>query len=71
MVQWNKYHSFLNVNPPYKFQKEISFNNKGYWISYEENDKSVIATQLLFEDVVSNDFKLVFDSLDIYTIPVR
>lgn len=71
MKIWNKYHTFLQTNPPLEFDNEIRFNNKGYWVKYENRDKSIIATQLFFQYVIYQNFKLVFDAMDIFTNPIR
>lgn len=71
MELWCDYFSFLKYNPPFEFEDEIRFNNVGYWVHYEKKDKSVIATQLLLKHVHNNNFRLIFDAHNVYTLPVR
>lgn len=53
------------------FENEIRFNNKGYWVKNENKDKSIITTQLFFQHIVNNNFKLFFDSLNVFTKVIR
>lgn len=71
MKLWCEYYSFLDNYPPYIFPNEIRFNNKGYWKKNENIDRSIIATQLFFQYILNNNFKLNFDALKIYTNPIR
>lgn len=68
---WCEYYSFLKYEPPYIFTNKIRFNNKGFWCKNENKDKSVIATQLFFQYIIDNDFKLNFDALNTFTDPIR
>lgn len=71
MKLWCDYYQFLEINPPVLFNNEIRFNNQGYWIKEEKNDKSVITTQLFFEYIITNNFKLEFDSGKCFSLPIR
>ena len=71
MKLWCEYYKFLKYEPPYTFTNEIRFNNKGFWCKNENNDKSVITTQLFFQYIIDNNFKLNFDALNIFTTPIR
>ena len=71
MKLWCEYYNFLKYEPPYTFTTEIRFNNNGFWRNTESTDKSIIATQLFFQYIVENNFKLNFDTLNIFTTPIR
>jgi len=71
MKLWCEYYSFLKYKPPFSFLNEIRFNNKGYWVKNENKDKSITSTQLFFHHIVDNNFKLIFDSLNVFTNPIR
>jgi len=71
MEIWCDYYKFLQIEPPQIFENEIRFNNKGYWIKNENKDKSIITTQLFFQHIVDNNFKLIFDTLNIFTKVIR
>lgn len=71
MKLWCEYYNFLKYEPPYTFTTEIRFNNNGFWRNTENNDKSIIATQLFFQYIVENNFKLNFDTLNIFTTLIR
>ena len=71
MKIWCEYYNFLKYEPPYTFTTEIRFNNSGFWRNTENTDKSVIATQLFFQYIIDNNFKLNFDALHIFTNPIR
>jgi len=71
MKIWCEYYKFLKYEPPYIFKNEIRFNNNGFWCKNENKDKSIIATQLFFQYIIDNNFKLIFDALNIYTTPIR
>ena len=71
MKIWCEYYNFLKFEPPYTFINEIRFNNKGFWCNNENKDKSVICTQLFFQYITDNRFKLNFDALNTFTIPIR
>lgn len=68
---WCNYYKFLKQDLPYSFVNEIRFNNKGWWAKNVDKDKSIIATQLFFQYVLDNTFKLNFDALGVFTNPVR
>ena len=68
---WCDYYKFLKQEPPHSFVNEIRFNNKGWWAQNVDKDKSIIATQLFFQYVLDNTFKLNFDALGVFTNPVR
>tara|TARA_B110000967_G_C18774146_1_gene504642 strand:+ start:357 stop:1103 length:747 start_codon:yes stop_codon:yes gene_type:complete len=71
MKIWCEYYNFLKYEPPYTFTNEIRFNNNGFWCKNENKDKSVIATQLFFQYITDNRFKLNFDALNTFTNPIR
>ena len=71
MKLWCEYYNFLKYEPPYTFTTEIRFNNNGFWRNAENNDKSIIATQLFFQYIIDNNFKLNFDALNAFTTPIR
>ena len=70
MILWNTYYEYLKYEPPQSFPDEVRFNNKGFWIN-KTNDKSVIATQMLFKKVIDNNYKLNFDANNVFTTPIR
>jgi hypothetical protein len=71
MKLWCEYYKFLKYEPPYTFTNEIRFNNNGFWRNTEITDKSIIATQLFFQSIIDNRFKLNFDALNTFTNPIR
>lgn len=71
MKLWCEYYKFLEVEPPCMFTNEVRFNNKGFWCKYENKDKSITATQLFFNYIIDNKYKLNFDALNIFTILIR
>lgn len=71
MNLWCEYYSFLKYKPPYTFNNEIRFNNRGFWCKNETSDRSIIATQLFFQYIIDNNFKLNFDALNIFTNVIR
>lgn len=70
MKIWNTYCEYLKYEPPQSFPDEVRFNNKGFWIN-ETNDKSIIATQMLFKKVIIENYKLHFDTNNVFTTPIR
>jgi hypothetical protein len=70
MKIWNKYYEYLQYESPQSFPDEVRFNNKGFWIN-ETNDKSIIATQMLFKKVIIENYKLHFDANNVFTTPIR
>jgi hypothetical protein len=71
MKLWCEYYKFLQKEPPHIFTDEIRFNNLGYWINNENKDKSIISTQMFFQYILDNNYKLNFDALNIFTKPIR
>lgn len=71
MQLWCEYYKFLKYEPPCIFKNEIRFNNKGFWCKNENKDKSIIATQLFFQYIIDNNFRINFDALNIFTTPIR
>ena len=68
---WCDYYKFLEANPPQNFFDEIRFNNKGYWKKTELTDKSIVATQLFFRNVIEEKYSLNFDTNNVFTILMR
>jgi len=70
MKIWNKYYEYLQYESPQSFPDVVRFNNKGFWIN-ETNDKSIIATQMLFKKMIIENYKLHFDANNVFTTPIR
>lgn len=71
MKLWTDYYKFLESYPPVKFDFEVKFNNKGYWIKNELKDRSIICTQLFFKYLNDSDYNLCFDTLNVFTTVLR
>jgi len=71
MELWCDYYKYLEINPPFIFDREIRFNNVGYWAKSENKDKSIITTQLFFKFIAENNYTLRFDSGSCFSVPIR
>lgn len=71
MKYWCEYERFLQSNRKIYDTNIILDGAKGYWAKNSNGDISISTTQDFIEYLMKTDYKLVFDYMGVYTIPIR
>jgi hypothetical protein len=71
MKYWCEYERFLESNRKI-YDRNINLcGAKGYWSKNSNNDISISTTQDFVEYLMTTKYRLVFDYMNVYTIPIR